>query len=147
MGYVDLGAAYVGPSQFYMQKIIKKLGLKTFKVNAKGQNVYLNKRRRFLHACDSLPKMGSLVEMEVKYVFGLIERMCEEIPLDEPWMAPKAKEWDRCTFAQFLEQHCWTEEARQFVSIFMGCCTSCEAYESSLLWTIWFTKQVNNSTN
>ena len=90
----------MGPSQFYMQKLIKKLGLKTFKVNAKGRNVYLNRRRRVLHPCDGLPAMGSLVEMEVKYVLGLIERMCAEVPLEAPWLAPHAEEWDRMTFSQ-----------------------------------------------
>ena len=110
-------------------------------MNAKGKNVYLNQWRRFLHQCDSLPKMGSLVEMEVKYVFSLIKQMCEQIPTDKPWQAPQAQEWDRITFSQFLEKHCWTKEARDFVAIFMGCCTSCETYESSLLWTLWFTKQ------
>lgn len=85
--------------------------------------------------------MGSLVEMEVKYVFGLIEKMCEEVPLEKPWTAPKAEEWDKLTFGQFLDKHCWTEESRQFISLYMGCCTSCESWESSLLWTLWFTKQ------
>lgn len=121
--------------------MIKKLGLKTFKVNAQGENVYLNKKRRFLHECDGLPAMGSLVEMEVKYVLDLLSRMCKDIPQDAPWKALQSFTWDRTTFSQFLEKHCWTEEARQFLSLFMACCTSCEPYESSLLWTLWFIKQ------
>ncbi|KAI2810117.1 hypothetical protein BLOT_001273 [Blomia tropicalis] len=141
VGYVDLGGSYVGPTQFYMQRMIKKLGLKTFKVNANGQNVYLNEKRRFLHEVDTLPQMEKLVEMEVKGALDMIETMSDQIPLDEPWNAPYANEWDRITFDQFLEKQCWTKEAKDFVKIYIGCSTSCEAHENSLLWLLWFNKQ------
>ena len=72
---------------------------------------------------------------------NLIDEMCEQIPQDEPWNGPNAYIWDRITFWQFLEQNCKTQEAKDYMSVYMGSCTSCEPYESSLLWTLWFIKQ------
>lgn len=43
VGWVDLGGSYVGPQQLYMHSLIKKLNIKTYKVNGKGDSVYLNK--------------------------------------------------------------------------------------------------------
>lgn len=157
---MDLGGSYVGPQQLYMQRLIKELGIDTYKVNGKGHSVYLNKvsplrsqlsrlliisidiqKQRYLHACDSLPRLGSMAEIEIKHVLRQIDRMCNEIPLDEPWKATRAAQWDQITFAQYLDQKCWTQEAKDFISLYMSCCTSCEAHEGSLLWTLWFTKQ------
>lgn len=42
VGYVDLGGSYVGPTQHYVHKLIRKFNLKTYKVHDEGFSVYLN---------------------------------------------------------------------------------------------------------
>lgn len=94
-----------------------------------------------VHSCDENPRLGLLADHDVRQTLKLIEQMCDWIPVEEPWKAPQAYEWDRITFAQFLERNCWTNEARDFLDSYIACSTSCEAYEASLLWTLWFIKQ------
>ena len=70
-----------------------------------------------------------MVELEIRHVLKLMDEMSEQLPRDEPWKHPQAIEWDRQTFGQFLDKHCWSQEAKDFISIYIGCCTSCESYE------------------
>lgn len=46
VNWVDLGGAYVGPTQDYILRQIKDLGLKTYKVNEDGQQVFYHKVSR-----------------------------------------------------------------------------------------------------
>ena len=41
-----------------------------------------------------------------------------QIPLESPWSAPHAEEWDMMTVQQFCDEICWTEwvEAVAFAS-------------------------------
>lgn len=43
VNWVDLGGAYVGPTQDYILRQIKDLGLKTYKVHEEGQQVFYYK--------------------------------------------------------------------------------------------------------
>ncbi|KAH7639683.1 amine oxidase [Dermatophagoides farinae] len=142
VGWVDLGGSYVGPSQHYIQKLIQKLGIETYKIDVTGKSVYLNQKRRYLHNGNELPSLSNkLVELEIRHVLKLMDEMSEQLPRDEPWKHPQAIEWDRQTFGQFLDKHCWSQEAKDFIAIYIGCCTSCEAYEQSLLWSLWYIRQ------
>ncbi|KAF7494167.1 Amine oxidase [flavin-containing] B [Sarcoptes scabiei] len=146
VGYVDLGGSYVGPSQLYVQSLIRKLNIPTYKISDVGgsrrKSVYLSENERSLHQADRLPSLkNKLVEFEIKYMLALLDRMSRELPRDKPWLHRKALEWDRQTFRQFLEKNCWTSEAKEFINIYIGCCTSCESYEQSLLWALWYIRQ------
>lgn len=94
-----------------------------------------------MHESDKLPSVSALVELEIRHVLALLEQMSEQVPRDEPWTAPRAVEWDRITLGHFLDKHCWTQEAKDYIGIYIGCCTSCETYEESLLWTLWYIRQ------
>ena len=42
-----------------------------------------------------------------------LDKMGEEIPLGEPWKAPKAVEWDSMTVKEFFDKACWTPYAKK----------------------------------
>lgn len=49
VGWVDLGGSYVGPSQHYIQKLIKKLDIKTYKIDVQGKSVYMNQVNKIVY--------------------------------------------------------------------------------------------------
>ena len=57
----------------------------------------------------ALPSVGSLLGfLDVNNMWQLMDKMAKQVPLDAPWNAPHAKEWDRLTVKQLIEQKCWT---------------------------------------
>ena len=53
--------------------------------------------------------MGSLLgALDVNNFWQLLDNMSREVPLEEPWNAPCALEWDSMTVKQLIDQKCWT---------------------------------------
>lgn len=53
--------------------------------------------------------MGSLLgALDVNNFWQLLDKMAREVPLEAPWNAPCALEWDKMTVKQLIEQKCWT---------------------------------------
>jgi monoamine oxidase len=47
--------------------------------------------------------------LELNNALRELDRMVGEVPLDQPWKAPKAREWDSMTFAEWCRKNVWTE--------------------------------------
>lgn len=53
--------------------------------------------------------MGSVLGvLDVNNMWQLLDSMSRDVPLEEPWNAPLALEWDSMTVKQFIDQKCWT---------------------------------------
>ncbi|KAJ8310803.1 hypothetical protein KUTeg_012668 [Tegillarca granosa] len=103
--YVDLGGAYVGPTQNRILRLADEFGVKTYLTNE--------------------------VEDIIFYT---------NIPLEAPWKAPHAEEWDNMTMQEFLNKHLWTRAARTFAKSFVEVNVTSEPYEISALWFLWYIK-------
>ncbi|KAK6195720.1 hypothetical protein SNE40_001088 [Patella caerulea] len=139
--YVDLGGAYVGPTQNRLLRMAKEFGVKTFLTNEVEDLIFHSKgkSKRFK---STYPPMGSLLAwLDMNNIFRLMDEMGEEIPLDAPWKAPHAEEWDKMSMQQFYDKHIWTRKASNFVRDFIRLNVTSEAYESSLLWFLWYVAQ------
>lgn len=70
-----------------------------------------------------------------------MDQISEEIPVEAPWNAPHAEEWDKMTCKEFLDKNLHSKNIKDFMRIFIGTCVTNEVYESSLLWLLWYVKQ------
>ncbi|XP_032226643.2 amine oxidase [flavin-containing] isoform X2 [Nematostella vectensis] len=108
--YCDIGGAYIGSTQTRVNSLVEELGLELFKVNADGYDVehYLGKR---VLKKGALASWGSsfLGSLDANNMWQLLDEMCHQVPLEGPWLANKAEEWDTMTLKQFLDQTCWTQ--------------------------------------
>lgn len=57
----------------------------------------------------ALPSMGSILgALDVNNFWQLLDKMAKQVPLEDPWNAPCALEWDTMTVKQLIDQKCWT---------------------------------------
>jgi monoamine oxidase len=141
-GPVDLGGAYVGPSQNYLLRTIKELGIKTYKVNEEQSLVFLDRGNRVFFEKNTMPRFWNpIINMELNNIFYLMDKMGEEIPTEAPWKAPHAEEWDRTSFKEFMDKHLYTETGKQILHSFINVNVTSTAEESSLLWFLWYIRQ------
>ena len=53
--------------------------------------------------------MGSILgALDVNNFWQLLDKMAKQVPLEDPWNAPCALEWDKMTAKQLIDQKCWT---------------------------------------
>ncbi|XP_035692450.1 amine oxidase [flavin-containing] B-like [Branchiostoma floridae] len=140
-GYVDLGGAYVGPTQDRILRIAKELDLKLYKVNEKERIVsYFKGVQRAVSNPDDPSSLSSnpLDLFDVNSCLLKIEDFSKQVPPDAPWKAPRAKEWDSMTVKEFMDKECWTSRARTLVGLIVAAIYCCEPHEISFLFFLTY---------
>lgn len=137
--YVDLGGAYIGPTQNRILRIARELGVKTFLTN-EIEDAIFHKHGKSKRFRGTFPPLSMLNYLDTNNFFRRIEKMSEEIPMDAPWQATHAEEWDRMTMTDFINKVVWMKETKEFIRSFVQVNVTSEPYEMSLLWFLWYVK-------
>ncbi|MBZ3884140.1 Amine oxidase [flavin-containing] A, partial [Sciurus carolinensis] len=146
VNWVDVGGAYVGPTQNRILRLSKELGLQTYKVNINERLVQYVRGRTYPFRGAFPPVWNPLAYLDYNNLWRTMDNMGKEIPADAPWQAPHAEEWDKMTMKDLIDKICWTKTARQFASLFVNINVTSEPHEVSALWFLWYVKQCGGTT-
>ncbi|KAK2141631.1 hypothetical protein LSH36_1064g00049 [Paralvinella palmiformis] len=136
-GWLDVGASYVGPMQTNILGLASEMGVKTYKVSSKGLYVFFFKGKALKYP-DQWPHSNPIVWLDCNNMIRELDHMSEEVPVEQPWTAPKAQLWDHMTAQQWLESVCWTRAAMEWGRQFVHSVITVEPWEVSLLWLLWY---------
>uniref|UniRef100_A0A3Q3ARW0 Amine oxidase n=1 Tax=Kryptolebias marmoratus TaxID=37003 RepID=A0A3Q3ARW0_KRYMA len=139
--WVDLGGAYVGPTQNRILRLAKEYGVKTYKVNEQENLVHYVHGKSYPFKGSFPPMWNPIVLLDFNNLFRTMDEMGKEIPREAPWRAPHAEEWDKMTMQQLFEKICWTSAVRRFATLFVNVNVTSEPHEVSALWFLWYVKQ------
>ncbi|XP_078694174.1 amine oxidase [flavin-containing]-like [Branchiostoma floridae x Branchiostoma belcheri] len=140
-GYVDVGGAYVGPTQNHMLKLVKELGIQMYKINTEGTSAVWRKGKKFTVDSEQVAVTNPVCLLDLQHLFRTLDRMGSEIPPEAPWKAPHAKEWDSLTMKDVFDKLVWTSSVRRFADMFIHINMTSEPHEVSALWALWYIKQ------
>uniref|UniRef100_A0A8C6XBX6 Monoamine oxidase A n=1 Tax=Naja naja TaxID=35670 RepID=A0A8C6XBX6_NAJNA len=144
--YVDVGGAYVGPTQNRILRLAKELGIETYKVNVR-EAILLHTKGYSYSMNDMFPSTWNpFVYLDYINFWRTIDKFGKEIPAEAPWDAPRAKELDKISMKQFIDKHCWTKAARDFATNFVNVNVTSETHEVSALWFLWCVKLCGGTT-
>ena len=135
--YPDLGGAYTKSAEGQnMLRVTRELGVQTYEVCCEGKTVeFLGGKRRVFSGV--LSTWNPLVILDYYNMIRTLEKMGNEIPLEEPWNAPRALEWDNMTVKEFVDKTCWTVYAKKHMLNAIYGLLACEPHELSLLYFLW----------
>ncbi|KAK2840341.1 hypothetical protein Q5P01_014081 [Channa striata] len=139
--WVDLGGAYIGPTQNRILRLAREYGVKTYKVNEQENLVHYVNGKSYPFKGSFPPMWNPLVYLDFNNLFRTMDEMGKEIPREAPWRAPHAEEWDRMTMQELFERICWTSTVRRFATLFVNVNVTSEPHEVSALWFLWYVKQ------
>ncbi|KAJ7403331.1 Amine oxidase [flavin-containing] B [Pitangus sulphuratus] len=139
--YVDLGGAYVGPTQNRLLRLSKELGIETYKVNEVEHLIHHVKGKSYPFKGPFPPMRNLLAYLDYNNLWRTMDEMGKEIPNEAPWKAPHAEEWDKMTMQDFIDKICWTNAAKSFATLFVNVDVTSEPHEVSALWFLWYVKQ------
>jgi monoamine oxidase len=140
----EVGGQYVGPTQDRVLALAKAVGVGTFKTYNEGDNVLLLNGNRSLFP--ATPGVSPDPDYTNAVITGItkLDPMSAEVPLDNPWKAPRAAEWDRTTLEQWLQQNLPNATQRRLWAIATGAVWGAEPDELSLLYVLAYVAGAGN---
>src|SRR5436190_7789000 len=119
-GISERGATFVGPTQDHILGLAKELSVRKFPTFDKGDNVYVDSKGDRSTYSDKGPTGSAppdpLILPDLGRTVARLDKMSTDVPVDAPWDAPSATEWDQQTFASWLLDNTDRPEFRQLVS-------------------------------
>lgn len=149
-GVVEVGGQWIGPGQRRIAALAAELGVATFPTHDEGRHlIEIGGRRasytgaltdarlglvRDLSRAIPLPALLDLEQARVR-----LDRMARQVPLEQPWTAPKARRWDSQTFASWIGRNTRTAAARSLLELATEAVWAAEPADVSLLHVLFYT--------
>ncbi|QMW02114.1 flavin monoamine oxidase family protein [Spirosoma foliorum] len=137
--YVDLGGAWVGPTQDRLYALTNEFGVDTFKTYDEGKSTqfFRGQVKRYKGLIPPLP-VGALLSLDA--AIKKMNKLSKTVNLAEPWATPKASKWDSMTLATWMNQQMSFDVARQFFKIAAEAIWAADPAEISMLHALFYTK-------
>jgi len=147
----ELGAMFVGPTQDRIQALATSLGVGTFPTYNTGNNVFYGPRGRLEFPSDT--PLGSappdpVVAPDIVLAVTQLDQMAAGVPVDRPWTASSADDWDRQTLDAWLRAN--TSGGSEFMAVASAATEAIfggEPRELSLLYTVFYIAASGNEQN
>ena len=134
---VDLGAQWVGRHQRRIRALAKEFRLPLVKTYTKGKTTY-NLRGTIEKIEGEHPPLSPEGLSDLFQLKGKIERLVAELPEQDIWNSPLAKELDTYNLDAWIQTNMFTEEGRNFFHLFaeVMCVELSEPSALDFLWCI-----------
>lgn len=129
----EAGAQWINSDQRIIQKLMKRFNLKTYKNYTKGKSSLIIDGHVSRFDGTTIPKLPGDGTQQLFKAFVALTNMAKTVPLEAPWEAPQAEEWDSQTCQNWIEDNITNDVARDFAGLAMGGPVSVEARDISLL--------------
>ncbi|MCM2577216.1 flavin monoamine oxidase family protein [Streptomyces meridianus] len=147
-GVTEGGGEFVGPTQDRIKALAADLGVATFATYNEGKNLLYQDGKRTPYATDgplgAVPPVDPAGLANAAAVQEMLDSMAQEVPVDAPWEAGKAAEWDRQTFDSWLSVHAPVPSARFLIDTACTSVFSAEPRELSLLFVLFYIRAAGN---
>ncbi|MDQ6915933.1 MAG: flavin monoamine oxidase family protein, partial [Actinomycetota bacterium] len=148
---VEIGGEWIGPTQDRMAALGRELGVGTFKTYNEGDNVYLRNGLRLPYS-SSTPIFGPVPPditgaIEAEKAILQLDDMASRVPLDAPWTASSAAEWDGQTFETWKNDNVKTDGGRFLLDVGIEAVFAAEPRDLSLLFVLFYIAAAGNEQN
>ncbi len=140
----ELGGEYVGPTQDRILALARAVGVKTFPTYNLGDNVQVFDGVRGTYPATGLPTQAD-VAADIPRLLAL-ETMAQEVPVDAPWRAPRAVEWDSQTLETWVQATAKTEAGKAAFRAAVTSLFGADARDLSLLFVLFYIRAAGNET-
>jgi monoamine oxidase len=137
----ERGATFAGPTQDHILGLADDFGVDTFLTYDEGDNVYYADGDRSTYS-DKGP-LGTappdpLITPDIIQAVIRLDQMSTEVPVDAPWSASKAAEWDGQTLESWARANSIVPRFRRIVPVATRPIFGAEPRELSLLFTLFY---------
>ena len=98
---VDRGGAWLAPYHDAVFGLAGELGVETYKTWVKGAHLLIGEGRTRRYT-GLIPKISPRAVVSIALTQARLDRLAKRVPLDAPWTARPAAEWDERTVADYV---------------------------------------------
>jgi monoamine oxidase len=135
---VELGGEFIGPGQHRMYALAEELGLETFPTYDQGEHL-LRFGKVETRYSGRIPKLNPVALADIGQVQARFDRLARRVPLEAPWSADRAEQWDSMTFETWIRRNARTERGRDFLRLFCAAVFAANPSDFSLLHALFYT--------
>jgi monoamine oxidase len=149
-GITEVGGTFVGPTQNRVQALAQAVGVHTFPTYDSGQNVYLADGKRTLYSDSGFSGTAPpdpTILADLATVVSKLDQMATEIPVDAPWRAKRAAEYDGQTLETFIKANSSSARFPQFARAATRPIFGAEPGEVSLLFVLFYIAASGDETH
>jgi monoamine oxidase len=99
---IDRGGGWLAPRHDAMFGLAREFGVDTYKTWVKGAHLLVD-GDRIRRYTGLIPKISPMAIVTIALAQWRIDRMAKKVPVDAPWTAPRAAEWDARTVRDYLD--------------------------------------------
>jgi monoamine oxidase len=114
--WIDVGGQWVGPTQDRLYALAREHGAELFPTWTAGENV-VEIDGRLARYTGTIPRLRPHVLADVSQAMLRIDRLAAKVPLEAPWEAPKAIQWDSQTTWSWLRRNMATRGGRDLMEV------------------------------
>jgi monoamine oxidase len=146
----ERGATFAGPTQDHLLKLAAKMGVELFPTYNTGENLYISGGSRLRYS-DTGPTGTAppdpVILPDLATVVTRLDEMSKTVPVDAPWEAPSAAEWDAETLEAWINANSTTPQFRALVPVATRPIFGAEPRELSLLFVLFYIASSGNEDN
>ncbi len=145
----ERGGTFVGPTQDHILALGKAFGVGTFDTYDTGSNVFLKGDQRSTFTDTSVfgsaPTDPTLIP-DLANIIPTLDQMSTEVPVDAPWKAAKAGQYDSETLESYIRANQVNPDFIKLVNTACQPIFGAEAKELSLLFVLFYIASSGNET-
>ena len=100
---VDRGGAWLAPRHDAIFSLASELGTTTYKTWVKGAHLLVGEGRTRRYT-GLIPKISPMAVATIALAQFRLDRLAHKVPMEAPWTADRATEWDTETVASYLNR-------------------------------------------
>jgi monoamine oxidase len=136
---VDLGGQWVGARHERLIGLLAQYGIARADQYLEGQSLVELNGRRFRGPGDDV-SLGPATDAAMARAFERVASLTDQVPLEDPWNAPKAREWDRTTVEEWIRSQTRDAGARAMLRLMVEGLYTAEPDQVSLLFFLSYVK-------
>src|SRR5262249_43352630 len=115
---INMGGTWLGAGHDRMNALAREMGVETYRQYVQGDNLLLLSGQLHRYS-GTLPRINPLALVDVGLAMKTLDWMAGHVPLDAPWDAAKASEWDAQTIGAWIESrwHATTTTAQKMLRV------------------------------
>ncbi|HEX2374395.1 MAG TPA: FAD-dependent oxidoreductase [Actinomycetota bacterium] len=135
---IDHGGQWIGPTQHRIAALAERVGVTTYPTYERGLNTEFREGRAHRYGGDVLDGEDPMSAVAIGQAIRELEAMAATVPLEAPWGAVQALDWDSQTFETWLQAKVSSERVRTWLREIVRGTLAAEARDVSLLHTLFF---------
>ena len=134
--WVDRGGAWIGPGQDRVYALMNEFGVPEYKQHNDGDAMMIVGGKKHRYGGTIPWTMSPWAVTNLGLGLHAVEKMCKSIPLEAPWEAKEAAEWDRISLAEWIDKNTMSKPAREMLDMALAGPYTSAASEVSVLWML-----------